>query len=312
MRNLDRRTFLALSGAASLSFPLKAAGKIPVGLELYSVRGELKKDLMGTVRAVAKMGYEDVEFYSPYFEWTPAYAKEVRGLLDDLGIRCLSTHNDTAAMRGDGIKKAAELNHILGTKYVIWASAGEPTSIDGWKGVAARLTEASQAFAPESLGVGYHNHGVEFRNMGGQRPIDIIAANTPKDVVLQLDVGHCVEGGGNPVTFIRSNPGRVRSLHCKDFKIGKGSNVTPTGSDGINEKGERQASAGLSIGSDRGDTGFKVLVGEGDVRWGQVVQAAESVGGVEYYLIEQEGSRFSELETAERCLANWKRVRNAF
>src|SRR5579871_6416008 len=312
MPDLTRRSFLALSGAASLASALPAAKKIPVGLELYSVRTELGKDLMGTVRAVAKMGYEVVEFYSPYMKWTVDYTKQVRALLDELNITCHSTHNDSESFTPDGLKKAIEMNQLLGSKYIIWASAGDPTSIDGWKGVAATLANAQQTLGPLGMAAGYHNHGVEFHNMNGQRPIDVIAANTPKDVVLQLDVGHCVEGGGNPVTFIRSNPGRVRSLHCKDFKIGKGSNVTPTGSDGINEKGERQASAGLSIGSDRGDTGFKVLVGEGDVRWGQVVQAAESVGGVEYYLIEQEGSRFSELETAERCLANWKRVRNAF
>ena len=78
-----------------------AAGKVPVGLELYSVRDELAKDLTGTVRAVAKMGYEVVEFYSPYFSWTPEKAKEVRKLLDDLGVRCRSTHNDAATLTPD-------------------------------------------------------------------------------------------------------------------------------------------------------------------------------------------------------------------
>jgi sugar phosphate isomerase/epimerase len=230
--------------------------------------------------------------------------------MDDLGISCKSTHNDWESFAGDGLKKSVELNQILGAKYLVWASAGEPTSIDGWKGVAAKLTEASQRLAPSNLSVGYHNHGVEFRMMGSQRPMEVIAANTPKEVMLQLDIGHCLEGGGNPVTWIRANPGRIRSLHCKDFKVGKGSRVQHTETDGVNEKGERQASSGFSFGSEKAETGFRVLVGEGDVPWGDVVRAAESVGGVEYYLIEQEGSRFSELETAERCLANWKRVRS--
>ncbi len=64
--------------------------------ELYSVREELQKDLMGTVRAVGKMGYQVVEFYAPYFAWKPDYAKEVRKTLDDSGLRCLSTHNGNA------------------------------------------------------------------------------------------------------------------------------------------------------------------------------------------------------------------------
>ncbi len=75
---LSRRAFLALTAAAPLA-PVFASGKnLPVGLELYSVRDELNKDPMGTVRAVAKMGYECAEFFSPYYSWTPAYAKEMR------------------------------------------------------------------------------------------------------------------------------------------------------------------------------------------------------------------------------------------
>ncbi len=72
---MSRRTFVALSAAAPLAF---AAGKkIPIGLELFSVRDALMKDLPGTVSAVAKMGYEVVEFYAPYFSWTTDYAKNV-------------------------------------------------------------------------------------------------------------------------------------------------------------------------------------------------------------------------------------------
>src|SRR5260370_15898484 len=105
------RLILVLAGV----FPFAASGpatKIPVGLELYSVRDELAKDPMGTVRAVAKMGYEVVEFFSPYYSWTPDYAKEMRRLQDDLGIRCNSTHNGANVFRGDGLDKAIELNQI--------------------------------------------------------------------------------------------------------------------------------------------------------------------------------------------------------
>ena len=64
-----------------------------MGLELYSVRNELRKDLPATVRGVAKMGYQCVEFFAPYYDWTPEYARQVRAELDELGIRCYSTHN---------------------------------------------------------------------------------------------------------------------------------------------------------------------------------------------------------------------------
>ena len=274
---LSRRTFIALSGA--IPFAIAApAKKIPVGLELYSVRDELAKDLVGTVRAVAKMGYEVVEFFSPYYGWTTEYAQDVRKLMDDLGIRCNSTHNGANAFTADGLKKAIELNHILGSKFIVMASAGKVTGLDGWKTVAGRLSEASATLKPLGMRPGYHNHQTEFVPLEGQRPIEIIASNTPKEVMLQLDVGTCIEAGSDPVAWINANPDRINCLHCKDWASGEGK-------------------------------GYRVLFGEGDAPWAKIFQAAESTGGVEFYLIEQEGSRFSSLETAERCIANWKKLR---
>src|SRR5229473_5371238 len=98
----DSTIVSGLSATAPLAFAAPAGKHIPIGVELYSVRDELAKDLMGTVRAVAKMGYEVVEFYAPYYTWTPEYAKSVRALLNDLGIRCHSTHNDAAVFTADG------------------------------------------------------------------------------------------------------------------------------------------------------------------------------------------------------------------
>src|SRR5438105_2854065 len=136
-----RRSFLIMSGAAAVGSTLPAVAmpkpkQLPVGLELYSVRDELAKDLMGTVRAVAKLGYEVVEFYSPYFEWTTDYARDVRKLLDELNIKSLSTHNPRAALEGDGLKKAIELNQIIGSKTIVVASAGRTETQDDWKKVA--------------------------------------------------------------------------------------------------------------------------------------------------------------------------------
>ena len=127
--SLSRRQFLAAGAALPLALAapasqLQAQKKIvPVGLELYSVRTELMNDLAGTVRRVAKMGYDVVEFYAPYYDWTPAQAKDVRKLLDDLGIRCNSTHNSGDAVTPAGLIKAIELNQIIGSRYIIQASA---------------------------------------------------------------------------------------------------------------------------------------------------------------------------------------------
>jgi sugar phosphate isomerase/epimerase len=284
--SLSRRSFLALS--AMLPWALRgiasgAAVSIPVGLELYSVRDSLKADAEGTVRSVAQMGYQAVEFYAPYFEWTDAQAKQMRKLMDDLGIRCYSTHNNADYFDADKITHARDLNLILGCKYIVLAwtdpkTTDPKTGIDGWKAVADKLNAAAETLEPSGLKPGYHNHQAEWASGNGQRPMDILAKNTKPSVMLQLDVGTCLEAGGDPVAWIRANPGRIRSIHCKDW-------------------------------SPDPAKGYKVLFGEGVADWKGIFQAAENGGGVEYYLVEQEGSRFSELETASKCLQGFRATR---
>jgi sugar phosphate isomerase/epimerase len=277
--NLSRRSFLAFFAAAPLvpaALASAARKHIPIGLELYSVRDILKKDLMGTIEGVAKMGYQCVEFYAPYYEWTADYATQVRAKLDALSLRCYSTHNDAKSFTPDGINKAIELNHILGTHYIVMASPGRPETVDDWKKVAETLDRANSTMKAQGLRAGYHNHDAEWKPVDGQKPIEIIAANTDKSIMLQLDVGTCVETGNDPVAWIEKNPGRIRSMHLKDWSSAKG---------------------------------YKVLFGEGVAPWEKIFAAAESVGGVEYYLIEQEGSQYPEMETVERCLKAYKALR---
>lgn len=278
---ITRRSFVALS--ATLPFAMRAYAKkssIPIGLELYSVRDELKKDPEGTVRAVAQLGYQCVEFYSPYFDWTEGQAKQMRKLLDDLGIRCYSTHNGEEYFSKDKISKARDLNLTLGTKYMVMASSNPKPGIDGWKAIADELNSAADFLAPAGLKTGYHNHEPEFKTEDGVRPIEVIAKNTKPSVMLQLDVGTCLNSGGDPAAWIRSNPGRIRSIHLKDWSLDPAK-------------------------------GYQVLFGEGDAKWKDIFAAAESVGGVEYYLLEQEGSRFGELETAKRCLEAYHKIHGA-
>src|SRR5262245_58867460 len=143
--SISRRAFLAMAGAAPFAASaLAQTSKIPIGIELYSVRNELMKDLPGTVTAIAKIGYQVVEFYSPYFSWSPEQAKDVRKLLDDLGIKCLSTHNSVTALNADNIQKAIDLNKTIGAKYIIIASPGKVVDIAGWKALAATLTAGAE------------------------------------------------------------------------------------------------------------------------------------------------------------------------
>src|SRR5438094_6187442 len=146
---LTRRSFLEVCAAAPIgamgAARMSAAAKpVPIGLELYSVRNNLEKDLFGTVTRVAKMGYQSVEFYSPYYGWTTDNAKLMRRKLDSLGIKCYSTHNDPKSFTPDGIGKAIELNNIIGARTIVMASAGEVQGADGWKRVAETLNQANK------------------------------------------------------------------------------------------------------------------------------------------------------------------------
>src|SRR6266849_2459713 len=120
---LSRRSFLAFSAMLPWALQARAAKTIPIGLELYSVRDEFKKDPEATLRAVAQMGYQCVEFYAPYFEWSESQTKQMRKLLDDLGIHCFSTHNDEQYFSSENIHRTRDMNLILGSKYVVMASS---------------------------------------------------------------------------------------------------------------------------------------------------------------------------------------------
>jgi sugar phosphate isomerase/epimerase len=272
---LSRRAFFALSAAAPIVSAVARSKSIPVGLELFSVRDELQKDLMGTVRAVAKMGYQCVEFFSPYYKWTPAYAKQVRHMMDDAGIHCYSTHNGPESFKPEGIEHAMDLNAIIGSRYIVLASAGDIKTLDGWQRVAETLNQGLEKMKPAGIRPGYHNHQLEFKPIDGKRPMEVLAANTSKEVMLQLDVGTCVEVGSDPVAWVEQNPGRIHSMHLKEWSPAKG---------------------------------YKVLLGDGVVPWKKLFAAAEKAGGLEFYLIEQEGSDYPELETASRCLATFHKL----
>jgi sugar phosphate isomerase/epimerase len=274
---LSRRSFLALSAMLPCALKARASPSIPIGLELYSVRETLKLDLEGTVRAVAQLGYQCVEFYAPYFDWSDAQTKAMRKLLDDLGIRCYSTHNDEKYFSADNINRARDMNLSLGSKYMVMAYSEPKSGLDGWRVIADELNAAAAKLETSGLKAGYHNHQAEWKPVEGVRPMEILAKNTKPSVMLQLDVGTCLEAGSDPVAWIRANPGRIHSLHLKDW-------------------------------SPDPSKGYQVLFGEGSADWKNIFVAAESVGGVEYYLLEQEGSRFGEMETAKRCLQAYKTV----
>lgn len=279
-RSISRRSILAMAATARFACAAARRKPVPIGLALYSLKNEIQQDFTGTLRAVAQMGYDSVEFFTDYYAWTPARAREVRKLLDDLKIGCFSTQNSAGFFDEKSLPHAIEVNQILGSKFLIMGSPGRGANLDGWKTVAGTLNRAAVQCKQAGLHAGFHTHQEEWRLVEGRRPVDVLAAGTGKEIALQVDTATCMQAGGDPVAFTLANPGRLKTCHCRDY-------------------------------SSDPKLGDRVLIGEGNTAWKQLIDAAETQGGIECYVIEQEGSRFAPMETVKRCLDNLRRLRES-
>ncbi len=241
--------------------------KIPVALQAYSVRDDCRKDFFGTLKALAEMGYEGVELAGFYD--TPA--NELKKVLDDLGLRVAGSHTGLQLLlEDDKRQETIEYNQVLDNKFLIVPGLPEKhrDSVAAWRDTAGIFNDLAGKLAEHGMVTGYHNHWTEFVEMEGQVPWLVLGDNTNVDVVLQLDIGHALRGGGDPVDVIRKYPGRSRTVHLKDYSR---------------------------------ENGY-VLMGEGDVNWGAVYEACETVGATEWYIVEQEEYPLGPLETVKKCL----------
>lgn len=272
MHLISRRAFaLGAAGLASLT-KIQARGKVPIGVQLWSVRQLCQKDLEGTLAGLAKIGYQGVEF-AGYYNRT---AKELRKLLDDNGLRCCGTHTGIQTLLGDELGRTIEFNQVLGNPYLIVPSLPEKyrSSRQAWLDTAKLFAELAEKVKPHKMRVGYHNHAVEFKPMEGEIPWDLFFSHTPKEVVMQIDTGNCMGGGGDPVAYVRKFPGRAITVHIKEHSA----------------------------------TRRDAIIGEGDVKWREFFEACESVGGTEWYIVEEESGAYPGLEAVRRSLENLRKM----
>ena len=242
--------------------------RIPIAVQLYSVREDCAEDLPGTLKAVAEMGYEGVDF-AGYHDRS---ATELRQMLDDLGLKVAGTHIGLDTLLGDELERTVEFEETLGNKFLIVPGLAEErrNSKAAWLETAEVFNEIAERLTPHGMKTGYHNHNIEFTPMEGELPWDIFFGATSSEVVMQLDAGNALLGGGDPVDFLERYPGRALTVHLKEYAADND----------------------------------KALIGEGDVRWEDVFRLCESTGGTEWYIVEQESYAFPPLECIERCLRN--------
>jgi sugar phosphate isomerase/epimerase len=251
---------------------------IPIGLQLYSVREDCARDLPGTLAAIARMGYAGVEF-AGYHGYS---VHELRRMLDDLGLACCGTHIGLETLLGDALPGTIDFNLALGNRFLIVPGLAEErrSSPAAWRDTARVFAGLARQLAPHGLRVGYHNHAIEFQAMEGEVPWDIFFGHTDARVVMQLDTGNAIHGGGDPAAILRRYPGRAVTVHLKEH----------------------------SAGSSLGGSSPQGIIGQGDTDWPETFALCESIGGTEWYIVEQEDYTAPPLECVERCLQALRRM----
>ena len=139
------------------------------------------------------------------------------------------------------------------------------------------FNELAEKVKPHNMQVGYHNHTHEFEAVDGQIPWDIFFSNTRKDVIMQFDTGNAMHGGGNAIPYLKRYPGRAVTVHLKEYSA----------------------------------TNKNAILGEGDIPWEELLTLCETIGGTEWYIIEEEKDIYPPLEGVKLCYQNFRKLRPA-
>jgi sugar phosphate isomerase/epimerase len=271
MQNLlNRRDFMALSAfglasaamAPSSAFAAASRRKIPVGVQLYSVRQECEKDLAPVLAAIGKMGYKGVE-YAGYYKRD---AKTLRKLQDDNGLFCCGTHTGLDTLTGDKLKATIEFNQILGNKFLICPGMSAKDKA-GWLEKAKQFNEIAATLKAQKMFTGYHAHGGDFQKFEGETAWDLFFGNTRKEVIMQLDTGNTASVGVSPVEVLKKYPGRAVTIHLKE------------------DGGTKET-----------------VIGGGNIKWNEVFSLCEAAGTTQWYIVEHERGGPDPVGDIKRCL----------
>ncbi|MDO4424592.1 MAG: sugar phosphate isomerase/epimerase [Planctomycetia bacterium] len=272
---LSRRNFMQMGlGAAALlasGIQVKAYDcdkSKPLCLQMYTVGGYFRKDPEGTMAKVAEMGYKGID-YAGY----PLPVAELRKLQDKYGLFCLGTHTGRGAIENlDNLKRTIEDHLTLGAKYIICPGMHNDGEA-GWTEAAKKFSAASAIAREAGLYVGYHAHQHDFNVVteDGRSSWEVFADNSDKEVMMQIDMGHCVNKGADYAKLIKKYPGRSKTVHVKE-------------------------SDGLVLGDPKGR-----------VDWQLTFELLETIGGVEAYTLEYEAG-VDRLQAAKMSMEAWKRI----
>ena len=280
---LTRRDALRLGGAAAASVGLGPATRaraavwkaIPIGTQLWCVRKQLANDIPGTLKAVGALGYQAVELENAFGK----SGAEWKAYLDAAKLKACGFHHRLSELQGDKLAASVEFNQAIGNRNLIIRSLAPAvyTSADLLKKTADEVNQVAESLKPHKMRVGYHNHTTDFGRIDGEYWWNRFADQTSKDVILQFDTGNASEMEGvTPQSFIKRNAGRTVSMHVKPFS---------------------KKDPNAYLGSDELD-------------WPAIMTAAETVGGIEWYIIEYEKEGVPPLESLKANLELFKKLRS--
>ncbi len=217
---VTRREFLQLTAAglgtlALSDFSIAADTRIPLGVQLYTVRDQAEKNLNQVLAQISKIGYQEVETYWTIYNHP---AKELRQMILDNGLQVPSGHFDY-----DGLAGKLDYAKELGVQYVICPMLPKDmwTSADGFKKAAAQFNQWGEQVHGMGMQFGFHNHNYEFRKFGNTTGFDILTENAdPKLVCLEMDCYWITQAGQDPVAMLKKYGSRIQLLHLKDRKPG--------------------------------------------------------------------------------------------
>lgn len=297
-RNFLRTGALAVAGTTLLRNELFAAARAKeiLGIQLYSIRDDMKKDPSGTLKQLAGMGYKYVEHANYIDRKFYGYsATEFKKLLDGLGLLMPSGHTVMGKQHWDAAKKdftdawkyTVEDAATVGQRYVIspWLDEGLRKTYDDFKAYMDVFNKSGELCKKSGMKFGYHNHDFEFSTkLNGQKLFDLILQNTdPSLVAQQLDIGNMYHAGGIALDIVKQYPGRFELMHVKD---------------------EIKAAKGGEMGGAYEST----VLGKGIIPVKQVIDLGKQSGGTKYFIIEQESYQDkTPLESAKLDLEQMKK-----
>lgn len=230
---LNRRTFIKQAGvltavaAAGTAFSFRSPYKL--GLQLFTIREAMEKDVAGTLKKIAAMGYQETEIYG--FQNKKYYgleSKTFKRLLDDCNITSVSGHYNLdkyllpESSKDDLMRyvdECIEGAHVLKQDYIVWPWLNPSTrTLEHFKKLTGILNTIGEPIRKANLQLGYHNHDFEFVDWGGTTGYDVILAETdPNLVKLELDLYWAVRSSQKPHDLFSRQPGRFPIWHVKDM-----------------------------------------------------------------------------------------------